>query len=158
MSKELEALNKIAYSYGYDENIKIIATALKDYENLKEENKLLRENNENLDDIYYDTWYVCERLKENSDYALMFIDDLYCLVGTKDNKFDVIDSYEINSKGIIDTDTKNKLKALEIIKEKGLDILEFRHAFSLYEYNACKSVGCEELTPEEYGLLKKVLK
>ena len=32
MSKELEALNKIAYSYGYDENIKIIATALEDYE------------------------------------------------------------------------------------------------------------------------------
>ena len=53
---------------------------------------------------------------------------------------------------------KKSLEALEIIKEKGLDILEFRHAFSLYEYNACKSVGCEELTPEEYGLLKKVLK
>lgn len=35
MSKELEALNKIAYSYGYDENIKIIATALNDYEILK---------------------------------------------------------------------------------------------------------------------------
>lgn len=50
------------------------------------------------------------------------------------------------------------LEALEIIKEKGLDILEFRHAFSLYEYNACKSVGCEELTQEEYDLLKKVLK
>lgn len=50
------------------------------------------------------------------------------------------------------------LKALEIIKEKGLDIREFRYAFSLYEYNACKNAGCEELTPEEYGLLKKVLK
>ena len=35
MSKELDALNKIAYSYGYDENIKIIATALNDYEILK---------------------------------------------------------------------------------------------------------------------------
>lgn len=35
MCKELEALNKIAYSYGYDENIKIIATALNDYEILK---------------------------------------------------------------------------------------------------------------------------
>ena len=48
------------------------------------------------------------------------------------------------------------LKALEIIKEKGLDILEFRHAFSLYEYNACKNIGCEELTQEEYDLLKEV--
>lgn len=35
MSKELEALNKITYSYGYDENIKIIATALNDYDILK---------------------------------------------------------------------------------------------------------------------------
>ena len=35
MSKELEALNKIAYSCGYDENIKIIAAALNDYEILK---------------------------------------------------------------------------------------------------------------------------
>lgn len=38
MSKELtplEALNKIAYCYGFDENITIIETALKDYENLK---------------------------------------------------------------------------------------------------------------------------
>ena len=50
------------------------------------------------------------------------------------------------------------LEALEIVKEKGLDILEFRCAFSLYEYNACKNIGCEELTPEEYGLLKEVLK
>lgn len=50
------------------------------------------------------------------------------------------------------------LEVLEIVKEKGLDILEFRYAFSLYEYNGCKNIGCEELTPEEYDLLKKVLK
>ena len=36
MSKELEALNKIAYSYGYDENIKIIEKALKALEIIKE--------------------------------------------------------------------------------------------------------------------------
>lgn len=64
------------------------------------------------------------------------------------------DERVVERKLIIET----ALKALEIIKEKGLDILEFRHAFSLYEYNACKSVGCEELTQEEYDLLKKVLK
>lgn len=62
--------------------------------------------------------------------------------------------YEIERFKIIET----ALKALEIIKEKGLDILEFRHAFSLYEYNTCKNIGCEELTQEEYDLLKKVLK
>lgn len=166
MSKELEALECIVDTYyidNMDKEISIIETALKDYENLKEENKLLRENNENLDDIYYDTWYACERLKENSDYALMFVDDLYCLVDTKDNKFDVIDSYEINSKGIIDVDTKNKLKALEIIKEKevvvnyllicieqNINPLQFYNEY-MKEHNAL----C--LTQEEFDLLKKTL-
>ena len=64
------------------------------------------------------------------------------------------DERVIERKLIIET----ALKALEIIKEKGLDIREFRYAFSLYEYNACKNIGCEELTKEEYGLLKEVLK
>ena len=36
MSKELEALNKIAYRYGYDENIKIIEKSLKALEIIKE--------------------------------------------------------------------------------------------------------------------------
>ena len=35
MSKELEALNKIAYSYGYDENIKIVEKSLKALEIIK---------------------------------------------------------------------------------------------------------------------------
>ena len=35
MSKELEALNKIAYRYGYDENIKIIEKSLKALEIIK---------------------------------------------------------------------------------------------------------------------------
>lgn len=48
-------------------------------------------------------------------------------------------------------------EALEIIKEKGLDIREFRYAFSLYEYNICKNIGCKELTQEEYDILKEVL-
>ena len=36
MSKELEALNKIAYSYGYDENIEIVNKSLKALEIIKE--------------------------------------------------------------------------------------------------------------------------
>lgn len=36
MSKELEALDKIAYSYGYDENILIINKSLKALEIIKE--------------------------------------------------------------------------------------------------------------------------
>lgn len=50
-----------------------------------------------------------------------------------------------------------KLKAFEIIKEKGLDIREFRYAPSLYGYNICKNIGCKELAQEEYDLLKEVL-
>ena len=128
MSKELEAFKRFRNNIRWleentslkcyfennelyvKEDLDIIETALKEYKNLKEENKLLRENNENLDDTYFDTWYACERLKESSDYALMFIDDFYCLVDTKDNKFDVIDSYEINSKAIIDNGTKKNSK------------------------------------------------
>lgn len=49
------------------------------------------------------------------------------------------------------------VKVLEIIEEKGLDIREFRYAFSLYEYNICKNIGCKDLTQEEYNLLKEVL-
>ena len=69
MSKELEALNKIAYSYGYDENIKIIATtlqALKDIEEelhidfitlfkaLKQDNIWVREHNTEEKEIVYE--------------------------------------------------------------------------------------------------------
>lgn len=34
---------------------------------------------------------LLERLKESSDYALMYVDGVYCLVDTKNNKFIVIE-------------------------------------------------------------------
>ena len=86
----------------------------------------------------------------------MFVDDLYCLVDTKDNKFDVIDSYEINSKGIIDADTKNKLKALEIIKEKQVNVFVLLHIGDLETYNDMIADN-RNLTQEEYDILKDVL-
>lgn len=68
MSKELEALKWIR---GYEwtnpklkEKLDIIETALKRLKTVEEENKLLKENNANLDDTYFDTWYACERLKD----------------------------------------------------------------------------------------------
>ena len=51
MSKELEALNKIAYSYGYDENIKIIATALEDYELMKQAKIIVADKKISDDDL-----------------------------------------------------------------------------------------------------------
>lgn len=123
MSKELEALERIEngeyfvdfeldakIGEDYEEEIAIIKTALKRLEQLEEENKFLRANIENLDETYFETWRVCEELKKNSNYALMFIDNIYCLVNTKDNKFDVIDNYEINSKGIIENKEHKALK------------------------------------------------
>lgn len=154
MTKELEALERL-YCAGrldldyvlngkQDQDYKIIETALKEYEN--------------LDDIYYDTWYACERLKENNNFALMFIDDIYCLINTKDNKFDVIDNYKINNYGIIDNGTKKKLKALEIIKEKQVNVGDFIRCKSIEDYNDyCCYNEKEQLTQEEYDLLKEVL-
>lgn len=178
MSKELEALKWIR---GYEwtnpklkEKLDIIETALKRLKTVEEENKLLKENNANLDDTYFDTWYACERLKESCDYALMFVDNVYCLVDTNKNKFDVIDIYKIKNHGIIDNGTQKKLKALEIIKEKRVNVEEFIEMFEdwkgityeewiiYYEENGYYIQGNEDfdynrLTKEEYDLLKEVL-
>lgn len=63
MSKELESLNKIAYSYGYDENIKIIEKSLKalDIIKKKEVNVFVLLHSGNLK-IYND--YCCYNEKE----------------------------------------------------------------------------------------------
>ena len=58
MIKELEALNKITYSYGYDENIKIIATALKEYELMKQAKIIVADKKISDDDL--------EKLKNQS--------------------------------------------------------------------------------------------
>ena len=108
---------------------------------LEEENEFLRKNNENLDETYFETWEVCEKLKENSNYALKFVDNVYWLIDTKDN---VINKYETNSKGIIDNGTQKKLKALEIIKEN-LNIDEILLAVK----GVCKAT--------DYDLVKEVL-
>lgn len=134
----------------------IIETALKDYKNLKEENELLRANIENLDETYFETWRVCEELKKNSNYALMFIDNVYCLVDTKDNKFDVIDNYEINSKGIIEN---KKVKVLEIIKEKPIvALVDYKYTYE--EWLELVDEKDRDLfkNKEEYDLLKGELK
>ena len=164
MSKELKAL-KWARRYEWanpklKEKLDTIETALKRLKTVEEENKLLKENNANLDDTYFDTWYACERLKENSDYALMFAHGNYYLVNTKDNKFDAIDSYKIKNYGIIDNGTQKKLKALEIIKNKRVDVRYLFQCKSLRDYNYIyKGTNQSELclSKEEYNLLKEVL-
>lgn len=51
-----------------------------------------------------------------------------------------------------------ELKALDIIKKKGINVFELGYSFSLNEYNICKGEENKELTQEEYETLKKVLK
>ena len=110
MSKESEALNKIAYVYGYDENIKIIETALKDYE----------------------MEHALRIRLENANYEL-------------------VREKQKNQK---------KLKALEIIKNKQVDVRYLFQCKSLRQYNFIyegtnQSELC--LTEEEYDLLKEML-
>lgn len=170
MSKELEILkeyrkqNICGVNVYADEYLDIIEKALKDYENLKEENKLLRENFENLNETYFSTWYACQKLKENSNYALVFVNNVYCLVDTTDNKFDIIETYTINDKGIIDNTTQKKLRALDIIRDKKVDvsfIIENPEAKNVFWYNSSfTGVLCEGwrmLSQEEYDLIKEVL-
>lgn len=182
MGKELETLKKLLEILDYYKDkaqrnfqtirvfselpnyIEEIETAFKDYENLKEENKLLIEDAESLYVNYYDTWCVCESLKENSDYAFMFVDGVYCLVDTKDNKFDVIDTYEINSKGVVDHGTQKKLKALEIILTKDIDVVAFKKlAFGRISLtdkekkDYWNDIHDKKITMEEYELLKEIM-
>lgn len=49
-----------------------------------------------------------------------------------------------------------RLKALEIIKEKDVDIVALKISINLKQYN-CKEDGRCPLTQEEYDLLKEVL-
>lgn len=51
-----------------------------------------------------------------------------------------------------------KLKALEIIKEKNVNAYGIKHSKDVYDYNLTyASNGKEQLTQEEYDLLKEVL-
>ena len=50
------------------------------------------------------------------------------------------------------------LKALEIISKKKVDIVEFFRSPTCFAYNAHHSVFSQDLSQEEFDLLKKVLK
>ena len=65
-----------------------------------------------------------------------------------------LESCEI--KPLFDEETQKKLKALEIIKEKEVDVFIFLHSGDLEAYNDIVEDN-RKLTQEEYGLLKEVL-
>lgn len=50
-------------------------------------------------------------------------------------------------------------KAVDILKKKNVDLIELCFSYSLTEYNiVVKNTGYNELTQEEYNLLRKVFK
>lgn len=49
---------------------------------------------EDVTDIYEDIFSALKRIKNNSDLAIMCVDDKFVLVNTKDNKFNIIKIYK----------------------------------------------------------------
>lgn len=143
MSNELEALNRICEhldlddEYFYSKNgekadYKIIETALKDYELIKQPKIIVVD-------------------KKISD------DDLEKLI----NQGIIVGNLEQSKiEPLFDNETQNKLKALEVIKNKQVNVRYLFQCKSLRDYNFVYK-GTKQsnlcLTKEEYELLKEAL-
>lgn len=77
------------------------------------------------------------------------LDSLYTLTNHNGKFYVIIDKAEFNQ-------MSKQLKALEIIKEKNVNVPKLRNSSNLEEYNRCFRDKCL-LTQEEYELLKEVL-
>lgn len=64
-------------------------------------------------DYYFITSMALDMLKGNSNFALMYVDDIFCLVDTKNNSFEVIDNYDIDTENI----GKSKCQELNDLRE-----------------------------------------
>ena len=168
MSKELEALERIKEFYpqwrlSNRKDFNLIETALKEKENQDS---------------------VLKTLKE----VIEFRKTLPQIKPNKDNGFDILSSVglhiqrdienrerELLRQWVLETCFPKELKALEIIKEKNIDVGYFRedfiknnYGFSFYEEyydnyhygtdECCMKYRGEMLTKEEFDLLKEVLK
>jgi len=49
---------------------------------------------EDVTDIYKDIFSALKRIKNNSDLAIMCVDNKFVLVNTKDNEFNIIKTYK----------------------------------------------------------------
>ena len=58
---------------------------------------------------------------------------------------------------MFDEETQKKLKALEIIKKKSVDVQLLKDSKNLNDYNWCVHTKDRALTEEERDLLKEVL-
>lgn len=176
-------------AFYHEEELNVIETALNDYEehekeliaeqhrlfNLakKQENELkeLKKENRSLTktiaqlteaDYYFITSMALDMLKSNSNFALMYVDDIFCLVDTKNNSFDVIDNYDIDTENISKSKYQ-KLNELEdfakIVLSKGIDaplIKEYPN-ITYIDYNMKSRFELGTYTKTEFNLVKKVV-
>ena len=143
MSKELEALDRLYCAGRLDldyvlngkqnQDYKIVETALKEYEFMKQTKIIVSD-------------------KKISD------DDLEKLI----NQGIIVGNLEQSKiEPLFDNETQNKIKALEIIKKKEVNVCYLFQCKSLRQYNYIyKGTNQSELclTQEEYDLLREVLK
>ena len=143
MSKELEALDRLYCAGRLDldyvlngkqnQDYKIVETALKEYEFMKQTKIIVSDKKISDDDL--------EKLKNQG-----------IIVGNlEQSKVELL----------FDEETQKKLEALEIIKKKRVDVRYLFQCKSLRDYNYIyKGTNQSELclTQEEYDLLKDMLK
>ncbi len=108
---------------------------------------------------YRDNQLVIDRMKENVEYAVRR------LASHLDHNYPMnyVDQLAISNIRESINNKSEREQAFEIIKEKGVDVGEFKKDFvyDKYEYafylDYCKHFSVEKLTREEYDLLKEVL-
>lgn len=128
MTKELEALEEIGnHKIKYDVNIK--------YDNGDETQRSF----ETIKDMFPNQFALIETTlkdfeKLNKDYSRV-----------------------VNEKIELCIKCVKEYRALEIIKNKNVDILRIKITQNVEQYNTRKIKGCRNLTKEEYELLKEIL-
>ena len=182
MSKELVALEDIILYLNasepkglYCENIETIQQALQRLEaidNVKPSEALeafgrITLHTEYDNDSHYDSLHfeddcklvdkALERLEQidnaNPSEALKCLEDLYCEpVDYRSN--DKANDYETIKQALLKVEKEHK--ALEIIKEKLVDVFKLYNCKTIEEYNQAQYRDCM-LTQEEFNLLKEVL-
>ena len=132
-----------------------IAKILNDNKILRNENKSLTKTISQLTeaDYYFITSMALDMLKGNSNFALMYVDNIFCLVDTKDNSFDVIDNYDIDTENI----GKSKCQELNYLREFA-KIMSSRRLINPRLKDSIMFYDVEKRHSEtEFDLVKKVV-
>lgn len=177
MSKELEALERIKddIEIGYlstkHDNQKDKENYLVMLDTIETELKRLKEledNFNNLNEFYFNLWYLTEALKSKKyakNLAIEFVDDKFCLTNSKTGTiYEIVDDVKGLKVGYKAHQKQEKsLKTLEIIKNKQVNVQElfdfikkYGEHNGLYMYNGHRPYG-KRINEEEFNLLKEVL-